>query len=165
MVKKTVNKELLKRLDRLQSIVNVKSFESIIIGLNDWIESNSDGTFNDYIESKVKNKSQDVTLIIDDMLLSCDLYIPTDLIFDAEKQTVKEFVKAATESNEIRFMELYISLIEEYFDLDVLETDIFSNSKMQFYKDFLEHYKILSIDELVERYKDQKFFHMIKSHK
>lgn len=31
-----------------------------------------------------------------------------------------------------------------------------------FYKDFLEHYRILSVEELVERYKDQRFFRMFQ---
>lgn len=162
MPKKVINKELLKRLDRLQSMVHIKSSEAVIVALKDWFESDDDGRFNDYIESKMRNKSQDVTLIIDDMLLSCDLYIPSELIFSAEKQVVKAFVKAVTESDEVRFMELYISLFEEYLAVDA---DVFSESGREFYKDFLEHYKILSIEELVERYKDKKFFHMIKSHK
>ena len=42
---------------------------------------------------------------------------------------------------------------------DVL-ADVFSENKCLFYKDFLEHYKVLSIEELVERYKDQRFFKM-----
>lgn len=211
MVKRATNKELLKRLDKLQSMVKVKSSESVLVVLEDWIESKIDGTFSDYIESKLKGKAADVTVIIDDMLLETDMYLPCELIFDSTKDVIKKFVKAAGESNEIQFMKMFIELFEEAFDLhDVLDreyymttpklnflhhstyecgrwltdeelrqrhyerelqysasgfdicSEIFTESGSLFYKDFLEHYKILTVEELVERYKDQRFFHMIK---
>lgn len=211
MVKRAVNKDLLKRLDRLQSMVKMKSSESVIIVLEDWIKSKETGKFSDYIKKSLLNKSDDTTVIIDDMLLETDMYLPCELIFDSTKDVIKKFVKAAGESDEVQFMKLFIELFEEAFDLhDIPDreyymttpklnfmhqsvreggrwltdeelrqrhyeselqhsassfdicSDIFTESGSLFYKDFLEHYKILSVEELVERYKDQRFFHMMK---
>lgn len=209
MIKKAKTKELLKRLDSLQAIANKKSASPVLVSLEEWMKSKEQGTFCDYINKKLQNKSPDSTVIIDDMILSIDIYLPTQLLFDADKDTVKKFVQAASERDENLFMELYIQVFEEMFELndipdkeyymttpilnflhhslwkdgrwltdeelreqhyescladnalryDVL-ADVFSENKCLFYKDFLEHYKVLSIEELVERYKDQRFFKM-----
>lgn len=158
VVKKSSNKELLKRLTKLQSMVDKKSSEVILVDMEKWLKSDDKGTFSGYIEKMLKNKPSDATLIIDDMSLQTDLYVPSHLIYYADKSIVKEFVKAASETDEIQFMKLYIKLFEEFFN-DVC-ADVFLESKLAFYKDFLEHYKILSIEELITRYKDQKFFKM-----
>lgn len=158
MVKKSTNKELIKRLNKLQCMANRKSSEPVLVNIEKWLESNDEGTFNDYIEKMLKNKSANVTLIIDDMSLQTDLYIPSDLIYLADKSIVKEFVKAANETDEMQFMKLYVKLFEDLFD-DTC-TDVFLESKLPFYKDFLQHYKVLSFEELIARYKTQKFFKM-----
>ncbi len=140
------------------------------------------------------------------------MYIPTEILFDAEKDVVKELVKAASESDEIKFIKLYIELFDELFDLGEIPdknyymttpklnflhgskgyfgryltdeevrqeyfeselsenalsydvcAEVFSKSNLSFYKDFLDHYKVLSIEQLVERYKDQRFFKALLS--
>lgn len=207
MIKKS-RKELLKRLDDLQDMMSKKSDAVICASLEDWMNSDDQGTFNDYINKKVKGH-EDATVLVDDMLLSSDIYLPTQLLFDANKETVKKFVQAVQENDEIRQMEMFIHIFEELFELEEVHdkefymttptlnylhhstfengrwlsdeevrekyyqnriaeskrqydilADVFSENKYWFYKDFLEHYRILSVDALVERYKDQRFFKM-----
>ena len=202
----------MKRLDNLQAMAKMKSSEPVLICLDEWLASNEQGTFCDYIDMKLQNKSDNVVIIIDDMLISIDIYLPTQLLYYLDKEQVKKFVQATDEADEKRYMEMYIQVFEEMFELndipdkeyymttptlnclhhshwsngrwltdeevrerfyekrlaentmkyDVL-ADVFSESNYLFYKDFLEHYKILSIEELVERYKDQRFFKMTRT--
>ena len=42
-------------------------------------------------------------------------------------------------------------------------SEVFTEACNLFYKDFLDHFKILSVEELLERYKDPRFFKMIRS--
>ena len=209
MVRKSTIRELLKRLDNLQAMAKMKSSEPVLICLDEWLASNEQGTFCDYIDMKLQNKSDNVVIIIDDMLISIDIYLPTQLLYYSDKEQVKKFVQATDEADEKRYMEMYIQVFEELFELDDIPdkqyfmttptlnclhhshwsngrwltdeevrerfyekrlaentmkydvlADVFSESNYLFYKDFLEHYKILSIEELVERYKDQRFFKM-----
>lgn len=209
MVRKSTTRELLKRLDNLQSMAKMKSSEPVLICLDEWLKSNEQGTFADYIDMKLQNKADSTVIMIDDMLISIDIYLPTQLLYYLDKEQVKEFVQAADEADEKRYMEMYIQVFEEVFELndipdkqyfmttptlnclhqsewsdgrwltdeeirerfyerivaenatkyDVL-ADVFSKNNYLIYKDFLEHYKTLSIEELVERYKDQRFFKM-----
>ena len=212
MIKRARNKELLKRLDKLQSIVITKTTEAVIIDLETWLKSKEKGKFSDYIKRLLANKSDDTTVIIDNMLLETSMYLPCELIYDSPKDVIKKFVKAASESDDIQFMKMFIELFEEAFDLhDVPDreyfmttptlnflhnahgdgtrfltdeearqryyemelehsascfdicSDIFTEAGNLFYKDFLEHFKLLSVEDLVERYKDQRFFKMIRS--
>lgn len=209
MVRKSTTRELLKRLDNLQAMAKMKSSEPVLICLDEWLASNEQGTFCDYIDMKLQNKSDNVVIIIDDMLISIDIYLPTQLLYYSDKEQVKKFVQATDEADEKRYMEMYIQVFEELFELDDIPdkqyfmttptlnclhhshwsngrwltdeevrerfyekrlaentrkydvlADVFSENKCLFYKDFLEHYKVLSIEELVERYKDQRFFKM-----
>ena len=203
---------MMQRLELLQAMADKESSEPVVVGVESWLESKDKGTFADYIEKQLKNKSSDVTLIIDDLILETGMYIPTDILFDAEKAVVKEFVKAASESDEIKFIKLYTELFEELFELgDIPDrnyymttpklscshesqfeggkwltdeelrqkryeqdlrynalsydvcAEVFSKSNLSFYKDFLDHYKVLPIEQLVERYKDQQFFRELSS--
>lgn len=212
MVRKSTTRELLKRLDNLQAMAKMKSSEPVLICLDEWLASNEQGTFCDYIDMKLQNKSDNVVIIIDDMLISIDIYLPTQLLYYSDKEQVKKFVQATDEADEKRYMEMYIQVFEELFELDDIPdkqyfmttptlnclhhshwsngrwltdeevrerfyekrlaentmkydvlADVFSESNYLFYKDFLEHYKILSIEELVERYKDQRFFKMTRT--
>ena len=212
MVKRTRNKDLLKRLDKLQSMVITKTGDAVIIDFETWFKSKEKGKFSDYIRRTLANKPDDITVIIDDMLLETSMYLPCELIYDSPKDVIKKFVKAASESDEIQFMKMFIELFEEAFDLhDVPDreyfmttpelnclhqshfengrwltdeevrqryyerelwssalsfdtcSEVFTEAGNLFYKDFLDHFKILSVEELVERYKDQRFFKMIRS--
>ncbi len=64
------------------------------------------------------------------------------------------------EEHRERYWEMEVSEIADKFDV---YAEVFAKMS-PFYKDFMEHFKILSVEELVERYKDQRFFKMIRSH-
>ena len=58
MVRKSTTRELLKRLDNLQAMAKMKSSEPVLICLDEWLASNEQGTFCDYIDMKLQNKSE-----------------------------------------------------------------------------------------------------------
>lgn len=151
MIKKS-RKELLKRLNDLQDIMKKKTDLVLCLSLEDWMKSDDQGTFYEYIHRKVKGYAE-ATVIVDDMLLDTPLYIPVEFLFDTDKDTMKPFVKAALDSDEKQFMELYIKVFDEMFS----DKDVKANEG-SFYQDFMEHYKSVSIEELVERYEDRRFF-------
>ncbi len=151
MIKKS-RKELLKRLNDLQDMMNRKNDTVIYASLEDWMDSDDQGTFNDYINKQVKGLA-DATVLVDDMLLDTPLYVPVTFLFDTDKDTMKTLVKAASESDEKEFMKIYIQVFDEMF----ADNEIHAKEG-SFYQDFMEHYKSLSIEELVERYEDRRFF-------
>ena len=205
MIKKTRTKELLKRLEALQTVANKKNASVVLIDLEEYMSS-SFNNFEDFIKDKTKKTSDDAVVIIDDMVLQVDVYLDMDLILSSSKDVIAEFIQASEHNDEIEYMKLYIQLFEESFDLknipskehfmtdpsfNFLKNSHSCNGKMMseaecrekfwemevrenaakfdvyaqvfadmspFYKDFLKHYRILSVGELVERYKDQRFF-------
>lgn len=157
MHRKTTIREMMKRIDNLQDLMNKQTQTEgvVVINLGRFIESDVTGTFNDYITSKLKGMSDDSTILIDDMAISIDIYLPTGILYDLDKESLKEFVDATASGDEIRFMELYVKTFENMFDMD----DVLNNGS-DFFKDFAEHIKVLTIDELVNRYKEKRFFRM-----
>lgn len=174
MVKRTRNKELLKRLEALQVIANRKCSETVFIDLKEWVESSDSGRFINYVCRFLKNKSKDVTLIIDDLILETSMYLDTSILYNENKESIKQFVNFASTKDDISFMKKYIEVFETVFMTDyssyqdLQEKYDDTKSKLiennDFFQDFLEHFKMLSVEELVERYKDQRFFKMIRSH-
>ena len=51
MVRKSTTRELLKRLDNLQVMAKMKSSEPVLICLDEWLKSNEQGTFADYMNN------------------------------------------------------------------------------------------------------------------
>lgn len=155
MVKKAKTKELLKRLDNLQAMMNRKSDAVVVATLDDWLESDEEGTFNDYINRKT-SKMSNATILIDDMIIAIDIYLPTEFLYDIDDKTVmQKFVDATSNEDKKEYMKLYIQVFDEMFS----DAEI-SCSEKSFYHDFIEHYKTMSIEKLVERYEDQRFFRM-----
>ena len=75
MVKRTRNKELLKRLETLEVIANRKCSETVFVDLKEWIQSSDSGRFINYVCRLLKNKSKDTTLIVDDLILETSMEI------------------------------------------------------------------------------------------
>lgn len=93
-------------------------------------------------------------MILDDMLMNCDIYLPTLWIYLEGKNTVKRFIDIIASGDEIEYMNEYKDLFDQCFGES--ETDVLSKEPVLL--DFFHHYKILTNDELLERYKDQRFF-------
>ena len=163
MVRRSKNKELLKRLDEIQSKMKRKSTETVLVSVEDWLETTGTETFVEYCEKQLEFKSPGTTVIIDDFILQTDMYLDLKCIVVLSKDEVKKFIKLAT-SSEIDFMKNYIEAFEKLY---VVRGDNRASKNSQesilkysgsFVKDFYKHYKVLSIEQLVERYKDQSFF-------
>ncbi len=69
MIKRISKAKMMQGLELLQAMADKESSEPVVVGLETWLESKDKGTFGDYIEKQLKNKSSDVTLIIDDLIL------------------------------------------------------------------------------------------------
>lgn len=162
MVKKLKSKELLKRLDNLQHQMKRKDSESVFVSVEEWIETTGTETFIEYCEKRMKSKSHDTVVLIDDLILQTDMYLDMNCILVLPKDEVSKFIKLTNSSEE--FMKKYIEAFEGLYVIkgngnrvfEIQET-ILKNSSA-FVKDFYEQYKILSVEELVERYKDKRFF-------
>ena len=163
MVRKSKNKEFLKRLDKIQSEMKQKSSETVLVSVEDWLETTGTETFVEYCERQLEFKSPGTTVIIDDFILQTDMYLDLKCIVVLSKAEVKKFIELAT-SSEIDFMKNYIEAFEKLYV--VRGDNRFSKNSQEsilkysssFVKDFYKQYKVLSIEQLVERYKDQSFF-------
>ena len=157
-----INKELYKRLEKLHGMINKKSSEAIVINLADWLEysDDMDERFVDYCDEITKNKVG--TVLIDTMILQTDMYLELDCICILSRGDIKAFVNLS-KTSEIEFLKKYIDAFERLYvikgngkNVPIKQKKLIEQSS-EFVKDFFEHYKILSIEELVERYKDPKF--------
>lgn len=168
MVRKSSNKEFLNRLTKLQDMLNKNSSFVVLVDIKNWLESDEEETFIEYCKRLTKNKSE--TVIVDDLILQTDMYLQLDCILVQNRAFVKDLIQLSSVS-EVNFMKKYIDAFEDLYVVKgsgnrtpILQKAMLENAS-DFVKDFYEHYKILPIDELVERYKDQKFFRMVESHK
>ena len=162
MVRKAKNKELLKRLQKLQGIANKKSTQPIVIDLADWLECSDelDEKFVKYCDELTKNKA--CTVLIDTMILQTDMYLDLECICILSRGEIKEFANLA-KSSEIEFLKKYISAFENLYvvkgsskNVLIMQQSLLKQSS-KFVQDFFEHYKILSVEELAKRYKDVSF--------
>ena len=155
MVRKSTTRELLKRLDNLQALMQRKSAGVLVISIEEYLASDESGTFSEYITEKTAGMSDDTKLLIDDMSIAIDLYIPSYPLFETDKNTMQELVRATGSQDKRRYMEIFVQVFESLFEGN---TEPVKDGT--FCKDFMEHYKTMSADELVERYENQKFFRM-----
>lgn len=163
MVKKLKSKELLKRLDNLQHQMKRKDSESVFVSIEKWIASDEDESENfiEYCERLTNYKTG--TVLIDDLILQTDMYLDMNCVFAQSKKFVKELIELSTTS-ETEFLKKYILAFEDLYvvkgngnRVPEMQKSLLSNCN-EFINDFYEQYKILSVEELVERYKDQRFF-------
>lgn len=162
IVRNAKNKELLKRLDNLHHLMKHKDSESVFVSVEEWIETTGTETFIEYCEKRMKSKSHDAVVLIDDMILETDMYLDLSCILVLSKDEVSEFIKLTNSPDE--FMKKYIDAFENLYvvkgngnRVPEMQKSLLSNCN-EFINDFYEQYKILSVEELVERYKDQRFF-------
>lgn len=163
IVRKVKNKELLKRLDKLHDMMKFKDSESVFVSIEKWIASDEDESENfiEYCERLTNYKTG--TVLIDDLILQTDMYLDMNCVFAQSKKFVKELIELSTTS-ETEFLKKYILAFEDLYvvkgngnRVPEMQEAILKNSS-SFVNDFYEQYKILSVEELVERYKDQSFF-------
>lgn len=153
MVRKSATRELLKRLDNIQALMQRKSTGVLLVSIKEYLASDASGTFSEYITEKTAGMSDDTRLLIDDMSIGIDIYIPSYPLFEVDKNTMQELVRATESQDKRRYMEIFKQTFESLFK------GITEPAKDgSFFKDFMEHYKTMSVDDLVERYENQRFF-------
>ena len=67
MVKRTATRELLKRLDNIQTLMQRKSAGILVVSIEEYLASDASGTFSEYITEKTAGMSDDTRLLIDDI--------------------------------------------------------------------------------------------------
>ena len=160
MIKKINTSRMIQRLEKLQSKVESKTSFPIVLDLENWIDSDDlSSSFGEYA-LKVEDKNPKATIILDNMAVQTDMYVDTGLILNSDKETIKSFVNLAIQDDEVEYMKAYIELFHTWMAVDEFEIvrEVISELSTPFYLDFFNHYKKLSVEELVERYKDQRFF-------
>lgn len=108
----------------------------------------------------VPGVTKNTVIIIDDMAVaSDDLYLPTDPIIYllGSSEYRKKFVELILKPKE--WLSLYIPLIQEILAESIKNPNMqlpgFDDPALQ---DLIQNYNSMSIEQLVERYKDQKWF-------
>lgn len=161
MIKRKNTTQVLKRLEQLKEKLHFKNTTPIVLDLEKWLTSSDEHTsFADYV-MKLAKEFPDTQIIIDDMPIQSDMYINTDLILDANREIIQSFVKHSEQDNEVEYMTEFIKLFNSWMDsmkgTEPMEK-VVSGMDDPFYLDFSRHYKQLTVEELVDRYKDQRFF-------
>lgn len=107
----------------------------------------------------VPGVTKNTVIIVDDLMVWGDgLYLPCDpLLYFCNSEQRREF--AASTMNLEKWLSLYISLVQRIL------TESIKNPNMQLpgfddpaLQDLIQNYNSMSIEQLVERYKDQKWF-------
>ena len=108
----------------------------------------------------VPGVTKNTVIIIDDMAVaSDDLYLPTDPIIYllGSSEYRKKFVELILKPKE--WLSLYIPLIQEILAESIKNPNMqlpgFDDPALQ---DLIQNYNSMSIEQLVERYKDEKWF-------
>lgn len=161
MIKIKNTTQVLKRLEQLQEKLHFKDTTPIVLDLEKWLNSTDEHiSFADYV-MKLAKKFPDTQIIIDDMSIQSDMYLNTDLILDANRETIQLFVNHSEQGNEVEYVTEFIKLFNAWMDsmkgTESVEK-VLSGMDDYFYLDFFRHYKQFTVEELVDRYKDQRFF-------
>ena len=107
----------------------------------------------------VPGVTKNTVIIVDDLMVWGDgLYLPCDpLLYFCNSEQRREF--AASTMNLEKWLSLYISLVQRIL------TESIKNPNMQLpgfddpaLQDLIQNYNSMSIEQLVERYKDEKWF-------
>lgn len=92
-------------------------------------------------------------LLLDDMALAPDMYLPADLIlWFCPPEEVRAFIRFNQEGNQIEWLGRYIDLIQS------LQKEGFPLPDIPVLNDLIENYTRFSVEELVERYQDRRWF-------
>lgn len=149
---------MIQRLELLQAKVESKTSIPIVLDLETWLDSDDQCSSFGRYALNCGNKNPNARIIIDDMAIQTDMYIETGLILDSDKETIRSFVNLAIQDDEVQYMKAYIELFQTWMAVDEIHRKVLSELSTPFYLDFFDHYKELSVEELIERYKDQRFF-------
>lgn len=92
-------------------------------------------------------------LLLDDMALAPDMYLPADLIlWFCPPEEVRAFIRFNQEGNQNEWLKRYIDLIQ------CLQKEGFRLPDDPALNDLMENHSRFSLEELVERYQDRRWF-------
>ena len=97
--------------------------------------------------------TDETNLLLDDMALAPDMYLPADLIlwFCSPKE-VGAFIRFNQEGNQNGWLKRYIDLIQS------LQKEGFPFPDIPALNDLMENHSRFSLEEVVERYQDRRWF-------
>ncbi len=161
---------IMNRLNRLETAQNSKDhISSVVFGTEDdgklWTFNLGKGGI--YFENmfEVENYlctipgvTKDTVLIIDNVSIGCDLYLPTEpIMYFCNSEERRQFI--AGWENPSSWMEKYIMLIQRVLTLAIEKPDMplpgFDDPAL---KDLMQNKDLMSIEQLVKRYEDQMWF-------
>lgn len=145
-------KENLRRIEKIKAMQDMKDGTVKLIGFDDWVYSDDESAcFADYFDKKTKNLSEKTVVILDDMGMGSNyLYLPYEPLYFINKPSCKLFYECFDDA---KWLSMYIEVVSAN---EASLADSIDNAAFQ---DFLQHYKTMSIEEMVARYSDhQKWF-------
>lgn len=171
MIKRRVGQmAIANRLKKLEAMQEIKEhIEVIVFSVEDdgkiWaLIEKEELKFETMFEAEnyligVPGVTKNTVIIVDDLMVWGDgLYLPCDpLLYFCNSEQRREF--AASTMNLEKWLSLYIPLLQQIL------TESIKNPNMQLpgfddpaLQDLIQNYNSMSIEQLVERYKDQKWF-------
>ena len=171
MIKRRVGQmAIANRLKKLEAMQEIKEhIEVIVFSVEDdgkiWaLIEKEELKFETMFEAEnyligVPGVTKNTVIIVDDLMVWGDgLYLPCDpLLYFCNSEQRREF--AASTMNLEKWLSLYISLVQRIL------TESIKNPNMQLpgfddpaLQDLIQNYNSMSIEQLVERYKDEKWF-------
>lgn len=101
--------------------------------------------------------TDDTNLLLDDMALSSDMYLPTDpILWFCSPEEIREFIHFSQNGNLSAWLKQYINLIQSLQDEKFPMPDNLTGNPAL--KDLIQNHDRFSLDELVERYQDRLWF-------
>lgn len=145
-------KENLRRIEKIKAMQDMKDGTVKLIGFDDWLYSDDESAcFADYFDKKTKMLSEKTTVILDDMGMGSNyLYLPYEPLYFIDKPSCKLFYECFDDA---KWLSMYIDVVSAN------EASLGDSTDNAAFQDFLQHYKTMSIEEMVARYSDhQKWF-------
>lgn len=173
-------RDVMKELDQLKKMHRVSNQTT-----GGQLSLNEEGTLSVYVYVNRINKSErrffiaenvneafqqisdiekEAYFVIDDMLIASDeIYLPTNIILAAGRETVKRFIDLANEDS-ITYLKAYIELFVETFKpATSAKSKLLHDLREEpVLIDLLDNYDTESLEYLVERYSNQEFFKPIR---
>lgn len=161
---------ILNRLSKLEMTQNNKDHISVIVfGVEDdgRIVTFNIGKGGKYFETmfeaencllSVPGVTKDTVILIDDVAIGCDLYLSAEpILYFGDSAERREFLENNLSPK--KWLPLYINLIQRALTLAIEKPDMqlpgFDDPAL---KDLIANCNSISIEQLIERYKDQKWF-------
>ena len=138
-----------KRIEEIKTYTDKRQQRVVVITVDGWLSDAESGCFAEYVEKILKRTPEKSLILFDDtQLASNNLYLPCEPLHFLDKASAKPFLECFADA---KWLEMYIRVIDK-------EKNHFAEIVNPAFQDFLKCYKSMSIEELVKRYSDDKWF-------